>query len=108
MAWGVLPSGVAGPIAPPPGGASPRVAQVVGGGPSPVSASGALATGSVLAAVKVAVIAPAAEVNRTVMLHIWPGPRLAAEQASAVTANAAGFVSVTVSGPVAALPELVS
>jgi hypothetical protein len=62
----------------------------------------------VLAAVKVAVIAPAAEVNRTVILHVWPGPRLTAEQASAVTANAAGSVSVTVSGPVAALPELVS
>ena len=61
-----------------------------------------------LAALKVAVIAPAAEVNRTVMLHVWPGPRLAAEQASAVTANAAGSVSVTVSGPVAAWPELVS
>lgn len=68
----------------------------------------AIATGSVLAAVKAAVIAPAAEVNRTVMLHVWPGPRLAAEQALAVTANAAGPVSVTVSGPVAALPELVS
>ena len=68
----------------------------------------AIASGLVLAAVKVAVIAPAGELNRTVMLHVWPGPRLAAEQASAVTANAAGPASVTVSGPVAALPELVS
>jgi hypothetical protein len=75
----------------------------------PESASVAVATGLVLAAVRVAVIAPsAAGVNPTVTLHVWPGPRLAAAQAFPVTANAAGPVSVTVSGPVTAPPELVS
>src|SRR5215469_5280575 len=82
-------------------GAAPRARPV------PASTSVAVARCSLPAAVRVAVTVPArAGANRTVTVHVLPGPRL--WQLSPVMVNAAGPASLTRSLPVAFVPLLAS